>query len=66
MPELGAWLQEQTFILVALGKALMLISGWGIGEEDNREPHFTGLCSYDAPAAKTRPFPFLFFLINFS
>ena len=68
VPELGAYLQHQTFILVAPGKAFMLFSlGWNnwAGKEvrDNRQSHFTWL--HASVVQVTRVLPFLFFCYPF-
>ena len=66
VPELGAWLQQQTFILVAPGKTFMLFRlGWSnwAGKEvrDNRQSHCTWLHASVVQFTRVLPFPFFLF-----
>ena len=70
VPELGACLQHQTFILVAPGKTFMLFSlGWNnwAGKEvrANRQSHFTWLHASVVQVTSVRPFPFFLFSLLF-
>ena len=70
VPELGACLQHQTFILVAPGKTFMLFSlGWNnwAGKEvrANRQSHFTWLHASVVQVTSVLPFPFFLFSLLF-